>query len=94
MKIRLSGTKWLYLVFRGTDDANTIYRSRRFTFWMSVLITLLNVSGSIYCHNRGNVDSGAVLALMAVASAIEVVILGMRIRRLHAGFLTKSANHR
>ena len=86
MKIRLSNTKWLHLVFRRTADKNIIARSRRRTFWLLLMTGLFNGVMLAYIYFRGSKDAFIVGTILTAVFALGALILGVRIRKSGSGF--------
>lgn len=86
MKIRLSNTKWLHLVFRRTADKNIIARSRRRTFWLFLMTVFINEVVIAYLYFRGNKEVLIVGTFLAAVFALGALIVGVRILKSGSGF--------
>jgi hypothetical protein len=86
MKICLTNTKWLHLVFRRTVDKNVIARSRRPIFWLFLGTALFNGVMLAYLYFRGSKDALIVGTILTAVFVLGTLILGVRILKSGSGF--------
>ena len=86
MKIRLSKSLTIHLFPGGTLDRERIFRGRRFTFWMNVTVTLMNLFLFVRAHTRGDEPGAAFWGAIAAAWAVLSLVMAVRILRGRSGF--------